>query len=234
MGITKKRVALFLIFALSVALILSLSLDRIAIYIIAKNYSSDVSYLTYRNKFFREFSFTDLKVTYKETGIGFISSEARIRPSWRLILKGMAFDFDLRDVYLNKGKGEGLEVYDSLAGLVSVPFAGRRRYRVVSGNVSLFEKGIRIKGLDAVSDDIKVKLNGTIYADDKVSLDVVIYFSDSLVSHITEELSGRVLNQEEGGWKSLSASLSGNLKAPSIQVSSKLFRLNIRKASNNP
>jgi hypothetical protein len=74
---------------------------------------------------------------------------------------------------------------------------------------------------------MKLAFNGSMRKDNTIKSDIVIYFADELTGKIPSELTNLVLTQEESGWKSLSVKLEGNYTMPTIQVSSKLFRLNI-------
>jgi hypothetical protein len=86
---------------------------------------------------------------------------------------------------------------------------------------------VTIKDFLAKSDLMKLSFNGDIRRDNTIKSDIVIYFSDELTRKIPPELTKLVLTQEDPGWKSLSVKLEGNYTMPTIQVSSKLFRLNI-------
>ncbi len=228
LGVKIVVLALFLFLAY-------ISIGRVALYFIAKTHNLDISYAGYSHELFKRFSFKDLKISDKKIGMGFVSRHATIRPIWSYRSpKDISADFSLSDVRLVRDRDEAQEAYDSLEGLVSVPFASRWRYREISGKMSISETGMHIKELNAVSDEIKLAFTGTIYRDNRIDSDIVIYFSQNLVNKIPEELSKVVLTEEGDGWKSLSVHLGGDLHAPSIQISGRLFRLNIRNISNRP
>ncbi len=70
-------------------------------------------------------------------------------------------------------------------------------------------------------------LKGTLKNCTTIKSEVTIYFADKLTGKIPPELTNLVLKGEDGGWKSLSVQLDGDYSKPSIQVSGRLFRLNI-------
>lgn len=226
MRFKNKLTALFIFFIVLVVLISFF--DRIMIYAVSKAYDFHISYSGLENRGYREFIFTDLKVFDEKHGIGTVSEYAQLKPKFKHIFaKDMTVDFHLSRVRFVRNESEIAETYDTLSSLVYTPFASRWFYKEISGKIDMFEKGVRVKDFLATSDDIRTSLTGTIYYDNNLELKVVIYFSNKLLTKIPDPLSKVVLKDEEVGWKSLSVNLKGNYKAPSIEVSGRLFRLNI-------
>lgn len=224
----RNNFTVLLIF-LSAALVLYLSFGRILIYAIAKINNLDISYKGLKTASLSRFEFKGLKIIDNGRGAGFLSEHARVEPKWKKIFPvNIAIDFDMKDVRFIRKEGQVEETYDTLSGLVGVPFTSRWTYKEISGRIERLEKGVHIQDFSAVSDEIKLLLNGDIYNDNTAKSDIRIYFCEELVRKIPEVLSNVVLQDEEGGWRSLSVNLSGNYKTPAIQVSGKLFRLNIR------
>ena len=215
----------------ALVVILYASLGRVICFAAAKFSGLDISYERIEKWSFGEFVFDGLKVTDPKRGVGFRASRARIGP-----IRDYAFpdhatlDFELNDIHLIMRREARPEAYDSLAGLVSVPFAERWMYKEISGSATIFKGGVTLKDTKAVSGDIRLDLSGTFRRDNKIDMAMVISFSDNLSAKIPEELSSVVLTEKTGGWKSLSVNLTGDFNAPSIQISSKLFRLNIRNS----
>lgn len=194
---------------------------RIAVYLFSKAYNLDISYKRFPRASCREFLFEDLKIKDKKSGIGLFAKDAVIRPG----RSGLNFNIYSAGFY-REGAGK-TNFYSDLAGLVSLPFSGQWIYKEISGSILPAKNGIEFKDILAVGDDIKLRLTAVIHDKDLVDANIKIYFSDIVSAGIPKELSGVILNDEGSGWKSLSVSLEGNYRSPSIQVSSRLFRLNI-------
>jgi hypothetical protein len=180
------------------------------------------------------FVFSDLKIVNNQAGLGIESRDATIKPTIHgFDMQKATVDFDLHNVRFVKCESlpEGGS-YDSLTGLVSAPFSGNWSYRSISGQIAPCKNGVKINKLDAVSDEIKLSITGILYNDKSMDADIKIYFAEGLTKKIPEDMSKIMLTSEGGGWKSLSVHLSGDSSKPSIQLSSKLFRLNIRSSSD--
>ena len=194
----------------------------------------DIHYDRIERCTFKEIALSGLKVTDKKRGIGFFARYGSFRPEWSIRSPShISADFNLRGLHLIKegpAKNEG-EAYDSLGKLVTVPFRGQWTYKDISGNVSTFDKGVHIKNLNAISEDIKLEFNGKVYDDNRIDSEMVIYFSEKLTGNMPKELSEVVLTSEGDGWYSLAVNLTGDYANPSIQISSKLFRLNIKNTA---
>ena len=215
----------------ALVVILYASFGRVICFAAAKFSGLDISYKKIEKRSFGEFVFDGLKVTDPKRGVGFRSSRARIGPVRDYKFPNhVTLDFKLNDIHLIMRREAQPEAYDSLAGLISVPFAGRWMYKEISGSVTIFNGGVTLKDTKAASDDIRLDLSGTVRRDNKLDAAMVIYFSRNLISKIPPELSGVILTEAPGDWKSLSVNLTGDFNTPSIQIASKLFRLNIRNS----
>jgi len=191
-------------------------------------YGLDVSYKHLAVRAPGEFNFSDLKVKDVKRRIGFFAKHADVKlVSNGAAFKDISFNFDLKNVFFIPKEKSPEDAYDSLIALITLPFSGRWEYAETYGNLQTFKGGVRINRLFAKSDDVKLLFSGDIYFDDTVECKTTVYFSDRLVKMVPRELAAAVLNDEGGGWKSISADLKGNARAPTIQVASKLFRLNI-------
>jgi len=219
-----QHILLGIIALILITAVIYISFDRIAVYLIAKTNNLDISYQNL-NRSGRNFVFKDFKVTNKALGLGISAGSAAIRPK----LKG--YDFALIDVRFLKKHSEEASSYENLAGLVAAPFKGDWIYKEIEGEVVSSRDAIEVKKLNAVSDEIKLRISGTFRHDNTIDADIAIYFAADLTKKIPEELSKVILADEGSGWRSLSVRLAGNYTKPSIQVSSKLFRLNIKSVS---
>jgi hypothetical protein len=123
---------------------------------------------------------------------------------------------------------------ESIAGLddlVALPFTGNWMYKKITLLFRLAADGTYLDSLSAESDRIAFTVKGAFYRNDKVNADINIRFAKALTDKMPEELSRVVLQDDPDGWKGLSVNISGDYKSPAIQVSSKLFRLNIRSVT---
>ena len=223
----RKKVSIILVILIFAVALLYLSFDRIAIFIFAKTYSLDISYKNLNRISLSGFTARDLMVTDKKSGIGIFSKSASVKPVITIGLVGV--DFDLKDVNFVKKKREGMPSYDSIDNLVSAPFSSNWKYGEISGSIEETKGVIKVRDLEAKSDEIRLSLSGSLYQNNNIDSRITVSFAETLTRKIPKELSEMVLRDETGGWKSFSVNLAGNYKSPAIQVSGKLFRLNIRE-----
>jgi len=206
---------------------------RAAVYIFAKASGLDIGYDRLKAASFENIAFDGLKVVEKKRGIGLAAKHAVIKPSWKTHpFEDLTIDFVLTGVrFVKQAPGEP-EAFDTVSGLVAAPFNSRWTYREIKGRIQPSGEKIIIKDLAAASDDIRLSVNGSLdHKKNALESDLVIYFSQGLTKNIPEELTRALLADEKDGWKSLSVRLAGDYGRPSIQVSGKLFRLNIREVS---
>ncbi|MFA6320691.1 MAG: hypothetical protein WCY36_02400 [Candidatus Omnitrophota bacterium] len=201
-------------------------IDRIVTVVLEKKYDLGISYKGCSKNFSGEFTFKDLSVASNATGMGIFSGTAKIKPS--LKDKKVLLDFALTDGKFLKKSAAGPVQYDTLTALVSAPFSSEWRYKKISGQVEPTDNGMKINNFEAVSDEIRLSLNGELFGNGDIRTKVVIYFASELTAKIPPEFAAMLLTSEQNGWKSLSVNLTGNPNKPAIQVSSKAFRLSIK------
>jgi len=204
---------------------------RAAVYILARACGLDIGYERLELASFDEFIFDGLKVIDKERGIGLASKHAVIRPSWRpSSFKDLTIGFVLTEVRFVKQEAEKDDAFDKVSELIAIPFKSRWAYKRISGSIQPSAEKIIAKDLIAEGDDLKLSIKGSLDPKkNKVDSDLVIYFSQNLTSKIPEELAKALLVDEKDGWKSLSVRLTGDYSKPSIRVSGRLFRLNVKE-----
>lgn len=210
--------------------------DRVIIYIFAAKNNLSVSYKNLTRVSLNELAFHDLSVVEKSTGLGFFAKYSKVRSLGKGMqsLQYSAIDLDLKDVNFIKKETDKSMSYDSLTGLVSIPFDSRWKYKEIRGQIWTLNNEVKVKDLMTTSDEIKLSLGGILNcSNNKLEADIKIYFSEQLTKKIPEELLKVLLVDEKDGWKSLSVHLAGDYKTPSIQVSGKLFRLNINTISDS-
>ena len=223
MKIFKKRIVIFLTAAImAIGALAYLCKDYIAIYAISKKYNLEISYKELKRLSPGKMEFKDLKVVEKKTALGLFSRGATITLDKKV-------GFDLRDVGFVGSPKSAAPSYDNIMELSAMPFNSRWTYKEISGKISQSPEGLNVDNFMATGDDIKLSFTGVIYHDNAVNADIVIYFSDRLTKKIPRELSMVVLRDEKDGWMSLTVAVKGDYRKPSIQVSSKLFRLNIKE-----
>lgn len=227
----KRNLILFFIFLSIAAFLLYIFSDRVIIYGASKMYNLDISYKSFKMASFKEFEFRDMSFIAKRFGLGLFSKYATINLV-REKVGGPSIEFCLRDVRFIRDEREKAAGYDTLSGLVSAPFNSSWSYKEISGRLRPSKKSLSVEKLTATSDEIRLLFTGDLYYDKTLKSDITIYFSDKLIEKIPPELSNVVLRDEQDRWKSLSVSLNGDYKSPSIQVMGKLFRLNIGTAAD--
>lgn len=228
-GIMKATVTAIIAAAL-IAMGFSAVAGRLALFTIAKAYDLTITFQRIDHTGLKEFRLSDLMIVDNKRGIGFSAKDASLQPRLTLTrpLVNIRADFTLHDVRLIARETAATETFDSLPGLVATPFAGRWNYREVSGSVATCKGGTRINRFAATSDMIKLNVSGNLYHDNSIAMDITVSFAPEIVAKIPDPLSSVVLNDAGQGWRSLDVKLSGNYATPSINVSSKLFRLNVR------
>ena len=222
--VIKAVVGLLIILSLSAVFFYA----RIAVAIFAASNKIDISYRGLRARSLVDFEFTDLRAVRKNGGPGLASSNAR----FKLILsapgaKGVTIDFILKKVNFITPGGSKEASYNNIDGLIAMPFSTLFNYREISGKITQSPDGLYIDGLKATGDSMKLSFTGLITRDNNIKADIGIFFEPKLAEKIPPELASMVLSNSDGGWRSLNVKLEGDLTKPSIQVTSKLFRLNI-------
>ncbi len=215
---------------LAAALAAYLSFDKIVIFTLSKFYGINMSSTTLSKDKANGYSFENLKVLNRRLGIGFFSARSNLRINRRTsILRSLDIDFKFRDVHFIRSSPEGLAniIYDSINRLVAIPFEDRWTYKDISGTVEIFSNGLTLKNFAANGNEIKLYLSGDIYYNNTVDMDVTIYFSKEVLKDIPSELHSVIMREEPQEWKSFSVKIKGDYRSPSLEVSGKLFRLNV-------
>lgn len=214
---------------LAILLTVYLSIDKIVIFALSKMYGLSISYTSLNKDITTGYSFENLKILNRQLGFGFFSAKANLKLNRKAsLIKSLDIDFKFRDVHFIRSSPENAKgVYDSLNKLVAVPFEGRWMYKDVTGTVEIFSNGITVRNLAANGNDIRLALSGDMFYNNKLDMDVTIYFSSEVLKDIPPELHSVIMNDEPREWKSFSVKMKGDVSAPSLQVQGKLFRLNI-------
>ncbi|MDD5421930.1 MAG: hypothetical protein WC592_03540 [Candidatus Omnitrophota bacterium] len=226
-----NRAVCFAAIMVTIAITVYIFFGPLAVYIFSKANNLDISY-TSLSVSSGKFAFGSLNAADRKTGIGISSKDARITPLWRgFPAKGGGAIFRLKDVnFTNRSPGK-LASFDSLEGLIAIPFDSRWSYQEISGKVRSRKDGVDIENFSATSDEIKFEVSGSVDYDNAINIDIKVFFGGKPLEKIPRELTGALLTDEKDGWKSLAVRLSGDYKSPSINISSKLFRLNINTIS---
>jgi len=222
-----------LLFAAVVALAVAsvyMSWDRMVIYFVAKDYGLSISYSSVKNMNFRELRFRDLTVMEKKHRAGLFASEATLWPAVGIHARdSRALTFVLKGVRFIPGPKKSGGGDDYLMNLVAMPFSGKWAYSEIEGEIFDREAGLYIRKLVASGDMMRLSVNGNLYKNNTIDANITVYFSNNIIKDLPESITGVMLQNEQGGWKSLSAHLTGDLSTPSIELSGKLFRLNIKQ-----
>ena len=203
--------------------------ERIALFALSKFYSLEISYKSLIKDKQNGLVFENLRVTNKKMGLGFYSKHASLKPvRGANFLKTINFDFKFKDVHFIKNRKEVVKTrYDTLSELAAMPFEGRWTYKEISGVAEIFSNGLTLKNFAANGKDIRLTLSGDIFYNNIVDVEISIYFSKDVLKDIPAELHSVIMKDEPNEWKSFSVKLKGDMNSPSVQISGKLFRLNI-------
>jgi hypothetical protein len=207
-----------------------MNLDRIALFAVSKLYSQEISYKHLaKDPVSAALILDDLRIINNKLGVGFFSQRATIKPTWGANwLKSVLLEFKFKDVhFLKKRTDENKTTYDTLSQLISMPFEGRWMYKEVSGLVEIFSNGITIKRFSADGKEMRLVVTGDLYYNNTADVDVTIYFSKEVLKEIPPELHSVIMQDEPNEWKSFSVKIKGNLNSPAIQITGKVFRLNV-------
>jgi hypothetical protein len=219
---------------LTAALLLLLVVSFIVFYghltvlVFARSTGIDISYKQLITAGLTEFVFKDLSAVERQRGIGLSSSGASIKIVFDgLYIPNAAADFSLNDVQFIKRRSEEKASYNSIDGLIALPFDSQWKYKTISGKVSAIKDGIRVRDFVASGDSIRFSFDGTLTGNNIIKGDITMYFEREITGKMPPELAGMALKDAGDGWKSLTLKVEGDLAKPAIQVTGRLFRLNI-------
>lgn len=229
-----KRVWVAFLAVMAVAVLFHIFSPHAAAYIFTKTHGLEIRYSRLEGSIFTGLRFRDLRLTDPKVGLGLFAERADIKVALsKKIISAPVFRLDLEGgKFLGNVDGRA-EDYADLNNLVALPFKNAWRYRRIATRLRPDRDGMEIDEFYAESDEIRLSMSGAVYRNNDVKLAIKISFAGAITSKIPEEFSKVILNDEDPGWKSLSVSLSGNFMAPSVQVSSKLFRLSIKSVTES-
>ncbi|MDP3791926.1 MAG: hypothetical protein Q8R38_07780 [Candidatus Omnitrophota bacterium] len=223
-----KIFTIFIILLVAITVIY-LSLDKIAIFALSKIYKLNISYKSMTKDARDGYIFENLKMVNDKMGLGFFCARATIKPVQKLnFLKSLDFDFKFKDAhFIKSSKDKPKAQYDTLEGIVAMPFEGRWTYKDISGVVEIFSNGFTLKKFQANGREIKLFISGDIFYQGVVDVNITASFSKDTLKDVPMELHSVIMNDEPQEWKSLSVKLKGDYRSPSVQISGKMFRLNV-------
>ncbi len=227
----KKRVSFIIATILIVSAVLAAGavyFDKMAVMILSRSFDVDISYDRLWRVHFSEFLFDELKIHPRRERFGILAASADITPSFtKNFPRSIACEFLFKDIGIT-GIEDKLEKYDTLDGLMRLPFSGQWFYPDVKAKVEFFIDRAVVESFTAATDDIRVSFAGEAYYNKKVRGEIKISFAGDILKQIPDELSNIVMSDEGDGWRGISVKLDGDYSAPSVQLSSKLFKLTIR------
>ncbi len=226
----KGRIRIFLTLVIAIVALGAVTaafFDRMVIFAVSRYNGIETGY----SRLYREAGaivLDDLSLAENRRGVGLYCKRAVLKPALKdFFKKGLEIYFNLEDARFKKIGDSGRPSADPLSAMVLVPFEGAWRYSDIEGDLVINGRAMAIKKLDAAGKDLKFYLSGNINADDTIELSVKIYFSQNAVRQLPDEFTEAVLSDEDDTWKTLSVKLEGNYRSPGIQLTGKLFRLNI-------
>jgi hypothetical protein len=231
----KIKILIITAIILAALIIAYLSLDKIIIFTLSKFYNLNISYTAMNKSPQDGYVFENLKIVNRNMGLGFFSARATLKPVQKIsFLKSLDVDFKFRDAhFIKSAKDKPKAEYDSLKGVVAVPFEGRWTYKDISGTVEIFSNGFTLKKFLASGSQIKLFVSGDIFYAGMVDVNITAAFSKDALKDIPPELHSVIMNEEPEEWKSLSVKLKGDYRSPSVQIYGKLFKLNVNSIVTN-
>jgi hypothetical protein len=228
----KARIAVILILAMALFAYAYAEFDKIFVFALSKVYGISVSYTSLAKDRSAGYSLDNLKILNRRIGIGFFASRANLKLNKKTsLLKSLDIDFRFRDVHFITTRPEkALGVYDSLNKLVAVPFEGRWKYRNINGTAEIFSNGLTLKDMSANSSEIRMAMSGDMFYNNTMDMAITIFFSGGILKDIPPEIQSVMLKDEPDGWKSFCVKLTGDYHSPALNITGKLFRLNIGEA----
>jgi len=223
-----RRANVFIGLLAAVIILAVLFFDRILLFSVSKYAGIDLSYSGSRLAGRGAMELRDFRVRDRKRGAELYAKNAVVglarRPS---LERGLAVRFRLDDASFKKSQPLPEARRDAISRIAMMPFEGSWVYSAISGDAVFTGRTLRLKDFLAVGKDIRFEAECVFYANDTVDADMKISFSRPAVEKFPEELTSVIL-QDDGGWKTLELHLKGDYATPSIQLSGKLFRLNIR------
>lgn len=225
-----RKVALLAGILFALLIIIWLSYDRIAIFAISKYTGVKIDYSSlYRNRV-NEFVINGLELFDPKRDIGLSSNKGKFKLIWDIFAPArLGIVFRLEEVRFNRREDPYSEKMDSVSRLLAIPFENRWEHKEISGEVWIDREEIRVRDFMAVSSDTKVSLEGSIYENDAIEVSLTVHLSENILAEIPEEIHAALLKETTGGWRTLSVSLGGNYRIPSIQLVGKKFSLKIKQ-----
>ncbi|MBN1405098.1 MAG: hypothetical protein JW946_01100 [Candidatus Omnitrophica bacterium] len=159
------------------------------------------------------------------TGLRCAIKEGLIKYNVLGILKNnTALDISLKNVNFSNAESK---VIKGIIELFYITPIGLFEFNTVEGIVYIKPKELIIKDLKAKGSDVTFFANGTTKNDNQISYTVKLILSDNITSKIPEEIRSIFFKREQQ-YSIVELYINGNLKKPSIQFSTPLFKLSIK------
>ncbi len=169
-----------------------------------------------------------LELTEPKSGLALHAEKGVLKPRMEFG-PGTRFgiSFTLEGAHFNKHEKGPRAGYSTFSDLAVIPFQHAWNYSVISGDIVFDGKTIEVRNFKAQSADIRLDIKGSLSAESKIDATIKVSFSGDAGRQIPEEIAVPVLQDEGDGWKYLTVRVQGDYRAPAVQISSKLFRLDI-------
>jgi len=141
-----------------------------------------------------------------------------------LAKKGLSFNYSLKSVRFSYPASE---VINGIARLFAIEPTRLLKFDTVDGIVYIKPDEILIKDLNATGKDISLFANGTTTENKYINYALKLILSESFTSKIPENIR-QFFFKEEQEHSIAELYLSGNVKKPSINFSTPLFKLRIK------
>lgn len=144
-------------------------------------------------------------------------------PSLRRI-KAIPLKFELKDITLSYPDSA---VINSITSGLSIKEPELLKFDTASGRLYRKDGALILKALSASGEYIRLFVDGTITDDSQISASFRLLLSGELIAGIPESVR-KVFFKQDGAWSKVELYLSGDIKRPSINFSTDLFKLIVR------
>ncbi len=191
---------------------------------ISRCLKSDISIKKCGFSFTKGIKASDVEIKSKK-GLHCIIKDADVQFDFLyLAKKGLSFNYSLKSVRFSYPASE---VINGIARLFAIEPTRLLKFDTVDGIVYIKPGEILIKDLNATGKDISLFVNGTTTMNKYINYALKLILSESLTSKIPENIRQFFFKKEQEH-SVVELNLSGNVKKPSINFSTPLFKFRIK------
>lgn len=192
--------------------------DRIAAFYINTFTEYTITYDKWGENPFNRNRIDGMVVSLKDKGIGARAEEATFTLNFRDLVdkRKIVIDCDFTEVSFlaftdSREEETGLSPEEAFNNVLDLPFKSDQPYGDVTLTLIVDTKTVQIKDFNAVSKDIKVTGDYTLYrSNNNIAVDIKISVSPEMSAKLGEDLRNNLLSPDEGGWYSTIINYKGS------------------------